>query len=232
MSDSQKRYALKLIGSERYSSVEIRTMLLLAFTGITIDRRTANSWACSCRLDNGKRHRFLLKTWQVHSMTKQLKYVDSYDDQGVRLESIRGFKAVDVHLHNVRFKAYLNMEKYYQAYLVTKKPEMIIKLARLLYASKELTELDVAEQLSTFLWYSYVKKYLAGLFPHFFRPMPPSAGRNVNWIEQMNAQIRALTEGDITKEETILNMDCWRALTELDEKAREAEDFRKKYPNS
>ena len=44
--------------------------------------------------------------------------------------------------------------------------------------------------------------------------------------QAMNAQIRALTGGDITKEAAILQMDCWRALTELDAKAREAEEMR------
>ena len=39
--------------------------------------------------------------------------------------------------------------------------------------------------------------------------------------------IRALTGGDITKEERIMKMDTWRALTELDAKAREAEELRK-----
>ena len=42
-----------------------------------------------------------------------------------------------------------------------------------------------------------------------------------------NAQIRALTGGDITKEATIRQMDTHRALTELDAKAREAEEYRK-----
>ena len=45
----------------------------------------------------------------------------------------------------------------------------------------------------------------------------------------MDAQIRALTEGDITKEETIKALPCWRALTELNEKAREAKEFHEKY---
>ena len=49
---------------------------------------------------------------------------------------------------------------------------------------------------------------------------------------QMNAQIRALTDGDITKESAVLEKDCWRALTELDAKAREAEEFRKRYPKA
>ena len=43
----------------------------------------------------------------------------------------------------------------------------------------------------------------------------------------MNAQIRALTCGDITKEEALLSMDTWRALTELDAKAKEVEDIKR-----
>ena len=31
----------------------------------------------------------------------------------------------------------------------------------------------------------------------------------------MNAQIRALTKGDVTKESEVLALDTWRALTEL-----------------
>ena len=43
----------------------------------------------------------------------------------------------------------------------------------------------------------------------------------------MNAQVRALTDGDVTKEQQVFDTDCWRALTELDQKAREAEEYRK-----
>ena len=35
--------------------------------------------------------------------------------------------------------------------------------------------------------------------------------------------------GDITKEETIKRLPCWRALTELNQKAREAKEFHDKY---
>jgi hypothetical protein len=43
----------------------------------------------------------------------------------------------------------------------------------------------------------------------------------------MNAQIRALTKGDITKENTVLKMDVWRALTELDAQAADREELKK-----
>ena len=47
----------------------------------------------------------------------------------------------------------------------------------------------------------------------------------------MDSQIRALTKGDITKEDAVLSMPCHRALTELDALAREYDDLRTKYPN-
>ena len=44
----------------------------------------------------------------------------------------------------------------------------------------------------------------------------------------MNAELRALTGGDITKEELIKNADTWRALTELNAKARESKELNNK----
>ena len=44
----------------------------------------------------------------------------------------------------------------------------------------------------------------------------------------IRAQVRALTDGDITKQQAVFETDCWAALTELDEKAREAEEYKEK----
>jgi hypothetical protein len=67
---------------------------------------------------------------------------------------------------------------------------------------------------------------LADLFPHFFKP--GGAGDDSPDMRAiMDNQIRALTGGDITKEAEVLAMDTWRALTELNAKAKEAEDFKK-----
>ena len=45
----------------------------------------------------------------------------------------------------------------------------------------------------------------------------------------MLAQVRALTAGDVTKEQTVLNVDTWTALDELNAKAREARELEKIY---
>ena len=233
MTKEQLRYALHVIGCGLYSSVEGRTLMLLRFTGIEVEEKTPYGWACSlpiCSSDGKKQrlHHFFLQSWQVQDMIKQLEFVDSYETFDVRLESIGGFMAVDGLLHRVMFQDYLNMEKYYQGYLQTQKKEYAIGLARYLYPGAE--DADHAEVTCCIMWYSYVKKQLARFFPHFFRPA--GQGKAVDWLEQMNAQIRALTDGDITKEQAVFDKDCWRALTELDAKSREAEELKKKYPKS
>lgn len=234
MTQEQLRYALHVIGCGMYSSVEGRTLMLLRFTGIEVAKRMPGSWACTVAVatPEGKtrRHHFFLQAWQVQDMIRQLEYVDSYEDMDVRLESIQGFKAVDALLHGVRFIDYLNMEKYYQGYLTTRRQHYALGLARMLYPGG-VTAIDDAELTGCVMWYGHVKQELARHFRHFFKPAP-AGGKAVDWLEQMNAQIRALTGGDITKEQAVYDKDCWRALTELDAKAREAAEFRKKYPKA
>lgn len=235
MSQEQLRYALHIIGCGLYSGVEARTLLLLRFTGIEVMNKAPEGWTCAIRVTvegkkRQKRHFFYLQAWQVQNMIKQLEYVDSYETMDVRLESIQGFKAVELRLHGVRFWDYLQMEKYYQTYLELKNPDFALKLAQLLYPGG-VTAIDDAELTGCIMWFSYVKKEMHRFFPHFFKPSPAGQGKKVNMLEQMNAQIRALTDGDITKEQAVYDKDCWRALTELDAKAHDAEEFRKKYPN-
>lgn len=233
MTQEQLRYALFVTSCGLYTSVEARTLMLVRFTGLQVLKERRYGWECRLTVvseDGEKRvHPLFLQTWQVEAMIKQLDYVDSYETFSVRLESVGGFKAVDGLLHGVRFVDYLNMEKYYQGYISTNEVRYAAGLARLLYPGVENVS-DAAEISNCVMWFSYVKLRFSKFFRHFFRPAPVAKGRTVDWIEQMNAQVRALTGGDITKEQAVFDKDCWRALTELDAKAREAEEFRRKYP--
>ncbi|WP_278672523.1 hypothetical protein [Leyella stercorea] len=112
---------------------------------------------------------------------------------------------------------------------------MLSHLATLLYPKVKSRHLTTPLLLNAFYWFSSLKHYFARLFPHFLQPMSSSSEDllgyappigEVLWTA-MNAQIRALTGGDITKEEAVLSMDTWRALTELDAKAKEVEDIKR-----
>lgn len=130
-------------------------------------------------------------------------------------------------LHGVDFGTYLRCENLYQGVLQSQSDVALQSLAALLYPGlrKPLREW---EQLMVLQWWSQIKEMFSGLFPHFFKPASGEDGGGVDMADVMNSQIRALTGGDVTKESEILALDTWRALTELDAKAREAEEFKRK----
>ena len=137
-------------------------------------------------------------------------------------------------LHDVSFYDYLNIEKNYQLFMLNQEDKFLSKMAHLMYrtadgSADETAKFKPYELLGVFMWFSSVKEYFAANFPHFFRPAKEGGElRREDILPAMQAQIRALTDGDVTKLQAVYNTDCWAALTELDNKAREAEEFKKR----
>lgn len=82
------------------------------------------------------------------------------------------------------------------------------------------------------IWLTGLKKQLAGMYPYLFAA--PAAGYEETPDETAArsrratlSMIRALTGGDITKENDILQTAAHSALNELNEKAREAKELEK-----
>ncbi|MDD4534862.1 MAG: hypothetical protein PHC48_10380 [Prevotella sp.] len=241
MTQKQLKYVLTLLATFP-DSVTVRTYMLIRFNGIQVLSRDRWGWKCYIRERWwGRKRFFTIKPWQIESMLSQLDYVDTYEDMGVRLEDIHGLRAVDVLLHGVRFLDYLNAEKYYQAYNIKQEDRYLMSLIRILYSPRKrwwhkVLHMDQqkhikasnAEMLGAYLWFSYVKTQLSQAFPHFFRKLAPEDAGDFDMRRAIDAQVRALTDGDVTKEQRIFDTDCWRALTELDNKAREAEEWERK----
>ena len=120
------------------------------------------------------------------------------------------------------------MENLYQGFLSTQKDALLDDLAHVLYPGCSAS-LTPEERISIFYWVASLKDMFARRFPDFFQPATanaenllgssPNIGKQLQ--ESMDAQIRALTKGDITKEKEILSLDTWRALTELNAQAKE-----------
>jgi hypothetical protein len=204
-------------------------------TGIHFRFQDEKGWHCSTKVDK-QRIDFILSQEELAQFMDKLKWMREISDTPVRLDEIGDFCAVDAELHEVKFGDYLACENLYQGYLQTSDKDLVMQMAALLYRDKKGNyatgiHLEEEEALTVFLWYAACKNLFSRQFPHFFRL--PDEGEEIaeqsGMMERMNAEIRALTGGDITKEQQVLDMDCWRALTELNEKAREAAEFRRKY---
>jgi hypothetical protein len=176
-----------------------------------------------------------LSTRQIQQATSVLDFLDSFAPMPVRIARIGKYRAVAADFEKVPFEEYLYVENLFQGYLNTQSDELLLQMAQVLYASDHVKP-DKAQLIGIFYWMASLKQYFAGLFPNFYKPTSNSEdnllGNGQHDIyrqlrDSTNAIIRALTGGDITKEATIMKMDTWRALTELDAKARDAEELLK-----
>lgn len=208
----------------------IKTYMLMRFCHISILGHYEEGWKCVQHTQRAHKV-FYAKEEAYAVLLHHFDFIGSYDDMNVRLDDIQCCHAVDVNLHGVSFIDYLNMEKAYQGYLISKQTDPLIRLFHLLYRNEKgqsTCELPMAADLMCcFLWFSRIKKVFAEQFPNLMKPATESAIEDFDIIKSMNAQIRALTDGDITKEDQVLQRDCWRALTELDAKAREAAEIKR-----
>ena len=146
------------------------------------------------------------------------------------LPELAGKQAKDAELHGVPFAHYLQIENYMQQYLRTKDATLLTPVLALLYEDNlQEEDIDDTARYMVLHWYNGLKPFLAQTFPDLFRPVAGAEGEEPDLQEIMLAQIRALTGGDVTKEEQVLNVDTWTALAELNAKAREAKEVNKMY---
>lgn len=241
LNQEQLRYVFLAITF--FPPAKAKTYIFIRFTGIRIKKKLKQGWLCTYRISWRKRLRLVIHDWQICSFLRQLDYISAPNSYPVRLDRIAGRYAIDALVHGLSFEEYLCCENHYQGYLFSQDISHLKALYSFLYKKKSgitaafksfFLHPKEYELLSVFLWWGSIKLYFASLFPHFFQPLQ----RNVeeeptvpDLMGVMNAQIRALTGGDVTKEKEVLQMDCWRALTELDAKAHDIQLLKSKQKN-
>lgn len=155
-----------------------------------------------------------------------LDFLDVPPTSALCLRQVGRWELLSHNLQGVPFERYLVAENFYQGFLSSQNVLAIGEMLNALSKERLGEELRAEEQFLALLWYASVKSELSAMFPDLFRPYEGEDVPDANNLHQMvDAQIRALTGGDITKEEAILSADTWRALTELNAKAREANEY-------
>ncbi len=233
LSDKQLRYAFELI-AKGFTSDEIKTLCLFRWSGLSV--RHHHNAEFICRL--GKRT-FRLTALQIAECLPALDWLDTIPPQPVCISRIGRYRPFAPDFSEVAFEKFIICDNLYQGYLATRRDDLLDQLASILY-NHNLSphNLSPAHRVSVFYWFASVKDLFARLYPHFFQTASqpdnllggsrlPSGAQ----IQQaVNAMIRALTKGDITKEREILALDTHRALTELDAQAKEYKEFNAKFP--
>lgn len=134
---------------------------------------------------------------------------------------------------NADLKTYIAADSAYTGFMMTEDPTRASELADIIFPA-----LGKSRRSSTFsrtlalLWMAALKRSLSRLFPDFLKAQDPATSISGSgsdpsaFAESVNAMIRALTKGDIAREDEILSANLYRALEELNALARESEQLR------
>lgn len=221
LTDAQLRYVYHLF-VRGLSLTSVSLHCLLHWTGLRYKGQDVDGYRFRYRRQN-----FTLCAEQIAAAIAPLSFLTTIPSSPVRLCRIGRHRALPPKLDGFTFGDLLALDNLYQGYLQTRRPDLLHAMARTLYRAPHLRP-SREEALSVFYWFMAAKQLLAQRYPHLYRTheaaSPPTRDQ---LLQAMNTQIRALTEGDITREAEVLAADCHRALTELDARAREYDELKR-----
>ena len=221
--DKELRYVFRLLNGS-FTITQVKARCLLRWAGMRVLRQEGALFVVRY-----KKQVFPISALQITEAISNLEWLGDFPSYPVRLSRIGFHRAVRADLQNVTFEDFLTLDNLYQGYLQTQKADLLHDMALILYQARFI-RLTKEEATCIFYWFTSVKRYFASLFTHFFSTATDGEAFSPSYKQlqdNVNTQIRALTGGDITKEREVLRMDCWRALTELDAKAKDYDELQK-----
>lgn len=228
MSDKQLRYVYQLLADE-FATDEIKTLCLLRWSATkVIGKQDSGAYL----LRKGK-ILFEVTPLTLAEILPALDWLGSLPTSPVRLSKINRQHALPADFSEVPFETFIICDNLYQGYLQTQDDALLDELGATLYGKS--IDFKPYERISIFYWFASLKDSLSRKYSDFFQPIADAAtGGNLlgsaspSVEDAMNAQIRALTKGDVTKEAEVLALDTHRALTELNAQAREYKELNAK----
>lgn len=223
--DKELRFVFRLLNGS-FTLMQVKTRCLMRWAGLHMVRQEGSLFV----VRRGKQV-FPISALQITEAISNLEWLGDFPVYPVRLSRIGIHRPVRADFQNVSFGDFLALDNLYQGYLQTQRSELLHDMALVMYQTKHI-HLSKVEQINIFYWFTSLKRWFANMFSHFFKMEQTDENGSTmlsfkELQQNMNTQIRALTGGDITKEKEVLEMDCWRALTELDAKAVDYEEIKK-----
>ena len=227
LSDKQLRYVYQLL-AQNFTSDEVKTLCLLHWTGTkVIGKQNTDGYL----LRKGK-ILFEVTPLTLAELLPALDWLAALPNVPVRMSKINRRPALTADFSEVPFETFIICDNLYQGYLQTQDDILLDQLGATLYGKS--IKFKPYERINIFYWFASLKESFANKYSDFFQPAEAATGGNLlgspslSVEAAMNAQIRALTKGDVTKESQVLALDTHRALTELNAQAREYKELNAK----
>lgn len=253
LDDKQLRFVYELIAKE-YATDEIKTICFLRWSGTKVIGKQPNGTyllrkgRAMCKEERSTSISSLLTRpssllpftsylfeatpLTLAELLPHLAWLGSLPPAPIRLSKINRRQALPADFEGVPFETYIICDNLYQGYLATQDDALLDQLGAMLYG--KAMRFQPCERISIFYWFAALKTALSKKYADFFQPLATNPDGNLlgssapSVEDAMNAQIRALTKGDITKETEVLALDTHRALTELNAQAREYKELNNK----
>ena len=197
LSDKQLRYVYQLVAAD-YATDEIKTLCLLRWSGTkVIGRQDSGVYL----LKKGK-ILFEVTPLTLAELLPHLGWLGSIPAVPVRISKINRQHALPADFSEVPFETFIICDNLYQGYLQTQDDALLDQLGTTLYG-KSMT-FKSYERINIFYWFASLKDSLSRKYSDFFQPISAATGGNLlgssapSVEDAMNAQIRALTKGDVT----------------------------------
>ncbi|MDE6317209.1 MAG: hypothetical protein K2L73_02280 [Muribaculaceae bacterium] len=214
------------------TAAQVQTICLFKWSGMTV----------ICPYGNGYLVKFADKEFElsaeiIASAITHLSWTAELPHEPVRLDVVDGSEAIPADISaGLSFDGWLACETLWLRYQLSPDDALLHQMAEILY-NKAGIKLREDETLGVFYWWAGVKHLVSEMFPNFFKPSGDNSddSTSVSYDDMrrnIDAQIRALTKGDVTKEREILSLNAIRALTELDAQAREYDDLQRRFPSN
>lgn len=180
-----------------------------------------------------KKDFFFLSAQDIHDMMRTLNFLKEIPKTPAVIQKYGRHKAVDNLFRGVRFGSYLSCVSIWSEMM--KSPNIdadkLRSLVEILYGCRPKSVRGEYFSCIVF-WMSSIQEFFAKRFPDLFSPASSSDGQGSlgasaqsSFQDSSNAMIRALTKGDVLKEMEVLDIDVWRALTELNAQAKETKSI-------
>ena len=213
------------------TTAQIAVICLLRWNNVGVLTPYADGWLLA---HDG--HEYAVDAESLASASTALSWLSAMPSEPVRLDSVAGGNAVKSDLsEGFPFEAWLACENIWQGYISTGSDEALRQMAEILYNTPGIKP-EPYELLGVFYWWAAVKSLFTRRYPYFFKPAEATEDDGFGGPDSFDArrnveaQIRALTKGDITKRQQILELESSWALAELDALAREYDELNRKYP--
>ena len=181
---------------------------------------------------------------QVAALLPHLKWLFDIPDTPVRLEHVRINGTIcraryDALMEELPLERYFVLDNLWQGYIHTRRDDLLDTMEQELYTAvraKDYTDPRLptediqVRRMNTLLWWSSVKRKLAGAFPRLFVQTPaqddtdqPAAPPTQHELQRnIDTMLLILTAGDLSKEPAVLHTPVWRAMAYLAYKAEKA----------